>query len=213
MGLVDSAAKIAVTQHTGQTRKGSGIPYVTHCFEVMKRVSYYGVEDQNVLAAALLHDVIEDCDVTKESLAIYSNINVASVVVECSRSDKDGKSKSGKLKFLNSFKNKSVESIIIKIADRWCNVKDYLADGKVEYGLWYNLQAYPLYQAYFAKEHEVDSQVSRRIRHDIYCHNQDMKRILGFSLAGIELSETKFDFKKDKVDKLLHTGINNYQTK
>lgn len=155
------ASRVIAEEHGFQTRKGIEIPYMTHLYEVMKRVLRYGVTDDDVLAAALLHDIIEDTPCGCLWLKEEFGDRVANIVVECSRNEEDGYTREGKLKFLESFETKSWESIIIKIADRRCNVNDYLADGKVYYGCWYALQAYPLYRSAFRFENENDDVFNR----------------------------------------------------
>src|SRR6476469_1045715 len=70
IALVLRAAEFAAHKHRGQRRKGySERPYVGHCIEVAALIANVGgVDDANVLAAALLHDTVEDTDTTREEL-------------------------------------------------------------------------------------------------------------------------------------------------
>lgn len=156
MDIIEKAINFAVEAHLLQKRKHSGIPYVTHCIEVMKRISNYGVSDDNILAAAILHDVIEDCEEKFiEQLPTQFGKEVYEIVKECTRDTGDDATKLQKYEFLESFENKSVQSIVIKIADRFCNVADYqTTDGA--YAAKYALQAYPLYQSYIRRELYLD---------------------------------------------------------
>ena len=81
MTLVEKAKLFATAAHgaIGQIRKYTGEPYVTHPIRVMNLVSTV-VQDERVLAAALLHDVIEDTAITKEDIAV----DVADMVVALS---------------------------------------------------------------------------------------------------------------------------------
>lgn len=54
------ALAIARKMHCGQTRK-DGTPYISHPLKVCSTLINYGVKDDVTLAAALLHDVVEDC--------------------------------------------------------------------------------------------------------------------------------------------------------
>lgn len=54
------ALAVARKMHYGQTRK-DGTPYIMHPLKVCSTLINYGVKDDATLAAALLHDVIEDC--------------------------------------------------------------------------------------------------------------------------------------------------------
>ena len=62
MSLLLKAVKFAADCHTGQFRKGEqGAPYVNHVLEVASLISEVGgVDDEEVLAAGLLHDTVED---------------------------------------------------------------------------------------------------------------------------------------------------------
>ena len=65
--LITKAIEVAVSAHAGQVRKYSNIPYITHPFAVAGLVaSIGGTED--MVAIAILHDVVEDSDVTVEQL-------------------------------------------------------------------------------------------------------------------------------------------------
>ena len=61
--LVKKALEFASNAHNGQTRKYTGEPYIVHPIEVMELVREV-IDDPEVLAAALLHDVVEDCPVS-----------------------------------------------------------------------------------------------------------------------------------------------------
>lgn len=64
--VIDRAIEIAVREHSGQIDK-SGMPYILHPMRVMWGVSNYGVK---AMAVAILHDVVEDCDITIEDLRV-----------------------------------------------------------------------------------------------------------------------------------------------
>jgi len=152
LDIIEKAINFAVEAHLLQKRKHSGIPYVTHCIEVMKRVSNYGVIDDKVLAAAVLHDVVEDCDKKFiDQLEPQFGPEVDLIVHDCTRETGDDATKAEKYAFLESFENKSVASVTIKVADRFCNVSDYqTTDSK--YAATYALQAYPLYRTFIQRE-------------------------------------------------------------
>ena len=82
---LDKAKLYATAAHgaIGQVRKYTGEPYVTHPIRVMNLVSTV-VQDERVLAAALLHDVIEDTHITKEDIQKAFGVEVADMVVALS---------------------------------------------------------------------------------------------------------------------------------
>jgi len=65
--LLDRAIVFAVNAHQGIERKGKGFPYIVHPMEAMSIVATM-TNDQELLAAAVLHDVIEDTDTTADDL-------------------------------------------------------------------------------------------------------------------------------------------------
>lgn len=60
--LLDTATVIAAQAHAGQRRKYTGVPYIQHPLEVVQILMQHGVDDEVMLAAAVLHDVLEDCE-------------------------------------------------------------------------------------------------------------------------------------------------------
>lgn len=60
--LVEDALRVAARCHSGQTRKGCDVPYLTHPAAVALILLKAGFDDDAVLAAAILHDVVEDSD-------------------------------------------------------------------------------------------------------------------------------------------------------
>lgn len=65
--LIDYAYEFAKNAHHGQVRKYTGEPYISHPVEVAQIVASV-TNDCECICAALLHDVIEDCGVTKKDL-------------------------------------------------------------------------------------------------------------------------------------------------
>lgn len=58
---IERALRVAFEAHEGQTRKGDPIPYVSHPVHVALLLARAGA-DEVTLQAAILHDVVEDCD-------------------------------------------------------------------------------------------------------------------------------------------------------
>ncbi len=77
--LVDKAIRFAVEAHAGTERRGKGFPYVIHVLEAMAIVATM-TNDPELLAAAALHDTIEDTDVTVEELKKQFGPRVAALV-------------------------------------------------------------------------------------------------------------------------------------
>ena len=78
--LWQEAAAFAGNAHKHQTRN-DGRPYVSHCFRVAMTASLiFGFDDPEVIAGALLHDTIEDCDVDYDDILEKFGRNVADYV-------------------------------------------------------------------------------------------------------------------------------------
>jgi len=77
--MVQRAIWFATQAHAGQTRKYTGEPYVNHPVEVMQLVSTV-TDDPEILAAAVLHDVVEDTPATIMNIKIGFNRRVAELV-------------------------------------------------------------------------------------------------------------------------------------
>lgn len=65
--LLDKAIIFATKAHSGAKRKGTTVPYIVHPIEAAAIVSAM-TDDEEVIAAAVLHDVIEDTDATEDDL-------------------------------------------------------------------------------------------------------------------------------------------------
>ncbi|HKK35840.1 MAG TPA: HD domain-containing protein [Paracoccaceae bacterium] len=77
------AAAFAAEAHRAQTRKGAAAdPYVNHVLDVAARLAAARPEDEALAVAAVLHDVVEDCDVTSAALAERFGPVVAGIVAE-----------------------------------------------------------------------------------------------------------------------------------
>ena len=123
---VHAAYKVADAAHLGQMRK-SGEPYITHPIAVAAQCAEWRLDVQ-ALMAALLHDTMEDCGVTKADLAEQFGHHVAELV--------DGLTKLDKLRFSSRQENQAesfrkmllamandVRVILIKLADRSHNMR------------------------------------------------------------------------------------------
>lgn len=80
MDLFDRAASFAIEKHGGQIRKFSNTPYILHPFEAAAIVGTM-TDDPDVLAAAVLHDTVEDTDTTLEEIEEKFGRQVALLVM------------------------------------------------------------------------------------------------------------------------------------
>lgn len=79
ISLMDRAIIFATRAHSGAYRKGTQIPYIVHPMEAAA-IAATITEDQDIIAAAVLHDVIEDTDATAEEIRFFFNDHIADLV-------------------------------------------------------------------------------------------------------------------------------------
>lgn len=77
--LLDRAIVFAVRAHAGTERRDKGFPYIVHPLEAVEIVATM-TSDQELLAAAALHDTVEDTDVTLEQIRAEFGDRIASLV-------------------------------------------------------------------------------------------------------------------------------------
>ena len=79
--LLDRAIVFAVHAHAGTERRGKGFPYIVHPMEAVAIVSTM-TADQELLAAAALHDTVEETDVTVDQLRAEFGDRIARLVAD-----------------------------------------------------------------------------------------------------------------------------------
>lgn len=77
--ILDRAINFAVKAHAGTERRGKGFPYIVHPMEAVS-IAATITSDQEILAAAALHDTVEDTDVTIEQIRSEFGERIASLV-------------------------------------------------------------------------------------------------------------------------------------
>lgn len=82
--LLSEAVAFATEKHAGQTRKYTGEPYINHPLAVAAIVGLFLPGNEEAQAAAVLHDVVEDCGVTVADIANRFGVRVSSLVLLCS---------------------------------------------------------------------------------------------------------------------------------
>lgn len=125
-GVVFSALKFALQRHAGQTRRSTNLPYITHPIAVSYLVAQFKRSKHlpELVAAAILHDVLEDTPTTFQELAEQFTPLVASLVLELT-SDPDAITRIGKLEYLKAkMTGMSSYGLTIKLADRLHNISD-----------------------------------------------------------------------------------------
>jgi len=125
------AFNFAAKKHAGQTRKASTTPYIAHLMGVASLVLEFG-GDEDLVIAALLHDVVEDCGgapMLKEVRRRFGS-RVAKIVDGCTDSDTDPKPpwRQRKETYIQHLKRADAETRVVSAADKLHNVRSILTD-------------------------------------------------------------------------------------
>jgi guanosine-3',5'-bis(diphosphate) 3'-pyrophosphohydrolase len=86
---LERALRWAAECHQGHCRKGSATPYVEHLMGVALILDRVGF-DEDVIIAGLLHDAMEDAEVTREQISERFGVEVTEIVEQCSETKLDG---------------------------------------------------------------------------------------------------------------------------
>lgn len=122
--MIDSAKQFAEDAHKGQWRKFEGQPFVSHPKSVADSVKSLPDSSDEMVAAALLHDTVEDTEATLEEIEDSFGETVASLVGELT-TDKEKRDEFGKAKYLGyKMAEMSTKALTIKLLDRWDNVNE-----------------------------------------------------------------------------------------
>ena len=121
-GLINKAIYFAKKYHDGQLRK-SGEPFYSHPLEVAYMISDYNLKT-DVIAASILHDVVEDTEVTINMILETFGQRVAEMVNRLTRDRTDGTKLSVKEIIRMAYKNGDKEVLLIKIFDRLHNLQN-----------------------------------------------------------------------------------------
>lgn len=134
--LILRAALFAADKHRDQRRKDvAATPYINHPLALASLLATEGgVEDAEILAAALLHDTIEDTETDRRMLAEAFGERVASIVGEVT-DDKVLPQEVRKQLQIDHGPHLSREAKLVKLADKICNVRDVLQQPPKEWGL------------------------------------------------------------------------------
>lgn len=129
LAMVMKAAAFAAHKHRYQFRKGKDkSPYINHPLTVaMALTEAGGVTDPELIAAALLHDTIEDTETTPDELLQEFGKRVSDLVAEVS-DDKSLPKQERKRRQVEHAAHLSRDAQQLKIADKLCNLREILTN-------------------------------------------------------------------------------------
>ncbi|MBC8065682.1 MAG: HD domain-containing protein, partial [Chlorobia bacterium] len=131
---LDAAIDFAVNAHRGQVRDGEfPLPYITHPLDVLANLRYAGeVTDQDMLQAALLHDVVEESGVSFEEIEKLFGARTRELIHELTRYEPTADETQGMTKdeiwelrsntLLREISEMSPTAQAVKLADRLSNL-------------------------------------------------------------------------------------------
>lgn len=128
--LFNDALMFALKAHDGVTRKSNNIPFILHPMEVATIIASM-VEDQEIIAAGLLHDTVEDAEVSLKEIEEKFGRRVAELVAsetedklrEMLPEDSWQKRKEDSLMILKNTKDPAIK--ILWLADKLANMRSF----------------------------------------------------------------------------------------
>ena len=133
--LLQKAMEFAAMKHEGYVRKDTTIPYFTHVMEAMEIVSRM-TRDEEVRAAAVLHDTLEDTPTTREELIHFFGERVANLVASESENKRRDQPETEtwlerKLETIQHLETAKTEIRMIALGDKLSNVRAMYRDYQV----------------------------------------------------------------------------------
>lgn len=137
-----NAISFAFVKYGKLKRKAKQIPYVVHPIRItaiLRAAGFNEFEHEDLMIAALFHDLIEDTDTNLKEIENQFGDKVSSIVAELTKPE--GVKGRKKDKWLEKFVNNSKEAKIIKIADRIDNLMEIIDVWAIEKQISYTDQA------------------------------------------------------------------------
>ena len=143
--LLDRAIMFAVRAHSGTERRGKGFPYIVHPMEAVS-IAATITPDQEILAAAALHDTVEDTDVTVDQIRSEFGDRIASLVAAETDAVMEGKSENEtwherKQAAIDRLARVSRDAKIVAMGDKLSNMRaiarDYAMQGDALWNLFH----------------------------------------------------------------------------
>ncbi|WP_432663395.1 HD domain-containing protein [Wukongibacter baidiensis] len=126
--LINKAIEIAAKAHEGQHRKVTDIPYIVHPFEVAMILQENGCSE-DVIAAGILHDTLEDTELTEAEVREVFGDRILELVLGASEELEDRGNRAWydrKLHTIEYLKDASMEIKMIACADKLSNIRSMI---------------------------------------------------------------------------------------
>jgi myo-inositol-1(or 4)-monophosphatase len=124
--IIEKAIRVATFYHRNQNRKYPGdfeiMPYICHPFAVAMILSNY-TDNENIIVAGILHDIIEDTKYTQEQLEKDFGEKIKNIVMTVTETkyDEKGNKREWKIRkdeYINNVKNGGFEAMMVCAADK-----------------------------------------------------------------------------------------------
>ncbi len=122
--IIEKATSFAADKHKNQYRKEGGLLYISHLVSVALILQKYNFPEQ-VIAAGLLHDTLEDTDTTETEILENFGAEILEIVKSVTN-DKVLRWKDKKLKYLETVSIGNSEAKAVALADKIHNMKSLL---------------------------------------------------------------------------------------
>lgn len=139
MNKIDQAIDMAAQAHHGQCRKGTNIPYIAHAFGVGMILAQVGC-DEDVVAAGILHDTVEDTDLTLAEIEELFDARVAEIVGGCSEPDKGLSWEDRKRHTMTALPSASPEIQVVTCADKLHNLRSIARELEAGVDVWHRFK-------------------------------------------------------------------------
>jgi len=127
LNLSDKALQMAAVAHEGQYRKNTKIPYIAHPAAVGLILQKAGYKEE-LVAAGILHDTVEDTEITLEDIKREFGNEIAEIVAGCSEPDKTLSWEERKEHTIEYLKTAPEDIRVVACADKLHNVRSILLD-------------------------------------------------------------------------------------
>jgi (p)ppGpp synthase/HD superfamily hydrolase len=127
VNVIEIALKTAAKVHEKQYRKGTDIPYITHPVAVGMILMKAGYSEE-LVAAGILHDTVEDTELSLQDIEQLFGRNIAQIVEGCSEPDKSLSWEDRKKHTIEYLKSAPEEIRVVACADKLHNIRSIASD-------------------------------------------------------------------------------------
>ena len=146
----------------GEDKEGLKLPYIIHPLQVLYRIQRWGItertnENFDFWKAVLFHDILEDTSLVAEDLMATLGERAVKIVLELTKDEATSKDE-----YMKGFATKSIEALVGKIADRLCNVEDFVWQNP-KYAKKYMVKARPLFETMYLRQQEIRDRFGEKV--------------------------------------------------